>query len=151
MDDETLRRLIWLEGEVDELRRGLGQLGGAVAGVAESHLEMGQVLADQHEAIQGAQSIIATRRLVIRDADGRARMILTGEAEGGRIAMHDGDGRLMVELAADADGGRLAVHDAEGRPLVLIDADDRGRVHLADPAGESLTTLGGGQGEGAGA
>jgi hypothetical protein len=78
---------------------------------------------------------------IVRDTQGKARMILTVGEEGPALTLLDKDGKLRVNLGVDKEGPALDLLDAAESPRAqLMITDDKGpRLNLYDNKGSQVS------------
>ena len=78
---------------------------------------------------------------IVRDAQGKARMILAVGDEGPALTLLDKDGKLRVNLGVDKEGPSLDLLDAAESPRAqLMITDDKGpRLNLVDNKGSQVS------------
>jgi hypothetical protein len=78
---------------------------------------------------------------IVRDAQGKARMILAVGDEGPALTLLDKDGKLRVNLGVDKDGPALDLFDAAESPRAqLMITEDKGpRLNLYDNKGSQVS------------
>jgi len=78
---------------------------------------------------------------IVRDAHGKARMILAVGDEGPALTLLDKDGKLRVNLGVDKEGPALDLFDAAESPRAqLMITDEQGpRLNLYDNRGSQVS------------
>jgi hypothetical protein len=134
------RRLERLEAQNSRLRTGMGAIMAAGAAVFLLGASSGDVA-----------NVITARRIEIVDSAGRP-VVALGQADGhGFVALLDALGNFKVHLAEQIAGGTIAVKGQRNEDLVVLgyDAGGNGNVRTASASGNTLVSIGAGEGAGA--
>lgn len=78
---------------------------------------------------------------IVRDAQGKARMLLSVGDEGPALTLLDNNGKLRVNLGVDKDGPALDLLDAAESPRaqLMITEDQGPRLNLYDAKGSQIS------------
>src|SRR5262245_13646159 len=125
--DALLMRVGLLERRNEELARRGRLLTGAVAACFLAGAAVLLVAAQPPRARS-----IEAERIVLRDANGRERAVLSVEADKDRVslALRDATGKSRVRLVAAADEAGVYLADGQGRLRASV-FEDRGKTGLA--------------------
>ena len=129
MQDSLLNRIEKVERE----NRGL-KIGGSVALLALVGALFLGLAAPPSKTLEA-------ELFIVRDAHGKARMILAVGDEGPALTLLDKDGKLRVNLGVDKEGPALDLFDAAESPRAqLMITDEQGpRLNLYDNKGTQVS------------